>query len=211
MKIFWFLPSQDDSRYLGAAKNARPSEHHYLSQIARAVDELGYEGVLIPTGRTCEDSWIVASSLVALTQRLKFLIALRPGVISPAAAARMASTLDRFSNGRLLLNIVVGGDSAELAGDGIFQAHDERYQHAEEFLHIWRKLLAGETVDFEGKHTRIEGGRMVFPPAQKPHPPLFFGGSSPARKKPAEPWTMACACTSSCAKPTRKPGQRPKT
>lgn len=130
MKIFWFLPTQGDARHLGSAKHARPSDQQYLSQIARAVDELGYEGVLIPTGRTCEDAWIVASSLVALTKRLKFLVALRPGLLNPAAAARMASTLDRFSNGRLLLNVVVGGDSAELAGDGIFQAHDDRYQYA---------------------------------------------------------------------------------
>jgi alkanesulfonate monooxygenase len=180
MKIFWFLPTQGDGRYLGAAKHARPADQQYLSQIARAVDELGYEGVLIPTGRTCEDAWIVASSLVALTKRLKFLVALRPGLLTPAAAARMASTLDRFSDGRLLLNVVVGGDSAELAGDGIFQSHDERYEYAEEFLHVWRELLAGNNVDFEGKHTRIEGGKLLFPPVQKPHPPLYFGGSSAA-------------------------------
>lgn len=180
MKIFWFLPTQGDGRYLGASKHARPADQQYLTQIARAVDELGYEGVLIPTGRTCEDAWIVASSLVALTKRLKFLVALRPGVLTPAGAARMTSTLDRFSEGRLLLNVVVGGDSAELAGDGIFQSHDDRYQYAEEFLHIWRELLAGKTVDFEGKHTKVEGGKLLFPPVQKPHPPLYFGGSSDA-------------------------------
>ncbi|WAK02386.1 FMNH2-dependent alkanesulfonate monooxygenase [Methylobacter sp. YRD-M1] len=180
MKIFWFLPTQGDGRYLGSAVNARPANHHYLTQIARAADELGYEGVLIPTGRTCEDAWIVASSLVSATNRLKFLVALRPGVLSPAAAARMTSTLDRFSDGRLLLNVVVGGDATELAGDGIFQSHDDRYEHAEEFLHIWRELLEGRKVDFQGKHTRIEGGRLLFPSVQKPHPPLYFGGSSPA-------------------------------
>ncbi|MDD1615100.1 MAG: alkanesulfonate monooxygenase [Methylococcaceae bacterium NSP1-2] len=180
MKIFWFLPTQGDGRYLGTALGARPSNHHYLTQIARAADELGYEGVLIPTGRTCEDAWIVASSLVSATTRLKFLVALRPGLLSPSAAARMASTLDRFSEGRLLLNVVVGGDAKDLAADGIFQSHDDRYEYAEEFLQVWKELLTGDEVNFQGDHIKIEAGRLLFPPVQKPHPPLYFGGSSPA-------------------------------
>ena len=179
MKIFWFLPTHGDGRYLGTSKQARPVNHHYLTQIARAADELGYEGVLIPTGKTCEDSWVVASSLVTATQRLKFLVAIRPGVISPAGAARMTATLDRFSQGRLLINIVVGGDATQLAGDGIYLSHDERYDDAEEFFHIWRELLKGEEdVTFEGKHHKIDAGRLLLPSIQKPNPPLYFGGSS---------------------------------
>jgi len=179
MNIFWFLPTHGDGRYLGTSKNARPVNHHYLTQIARAADELGYEGVLIPTGKTCEDAWIVASSLISATNRLKFLVALRPGVISPAAAARMTATLDRFSQGRLLINIVVGGDVAQLAGDGIYLPHDERYDDAEEFFHIWRELLKGDVdVTLDGKYHKIDKGRLLFPALQKPHPPLYFGGSS---------------------------------
>jgi alkanesulfonate monooxygenase len=180
MKIFWFLPTQGDGRYLGSASGARPSNHHYLTQVARAADELGYEGVLVPTGRTYEDAWIVASSLISATKRLKFLVALRPGLLTPSAAARMAASLDRFSDGRLLLNVVVGGDAKDLAADGIFQEHDERYEYAEEFLNVWKELLQGGKVNFQGEHTKIEGGHLLFPPIQKPYPPLYFGGSSPA-------------------------------
>ena len=180
MKIFWFLPTQGDGRYLGTALGARPSNHHYLTQVARAADELGFEGVLIPTGRTCEDAWIVASSLIPATSRLKFLVALRPGLLTPSAAARMAASLDRFSEGRLLLNVVVGGDVKDLAADGIFQEHDERYEYAEEFLDIWKQLLKGGEVNFQGEHLQIENGQLLFPPIQKPHPPLYFGGSSSA-------------------------------
>lgn len=183
MKVFWFLPTHGDGRYIGTSKNARPVNHHYLTQIARAADELGYEGALIPTGKTCEDAWIVASSLVSATDRLKFLVALRPGVITPAAAARMTATLDRFSEGRLLINVVVGGDAAQLAGDGIYLPHDERYDDAEEFFHIWRELLKGEEVTLNGKYHKIDSGRLLFPSVQKPHPPLYFGGSSPAAHK----------------------------
>ena len=77
MKIFWFIPTHGDSRYLGTAEGARQLTHDYLKQVAQAADSLGYEGVLIPTGRSCEDPWVVAASLLPVTQRLKFLIAMR--------------------------------------------------------------------------------------------------------------------------------------
>ncbi|MFA7606016.1 MAG: FMNH2-dependent alkanesulfonate monooxygenase [Rhodocyclaceae bacterium] len=178
MNVFWFLPTHGDGRYLGSAKEARAVDQAYLQQIAQAADNLGYGGVLIPTGRFCEDSWIVAASLIPVTQRLKFLVALRPATISPTVAARQAATLDRLSGGRLLVNIVAGGDADDLAGDGIFLGHDERYEHADEFIEVWKRVLGGETVDFDGKHVRVRGARQLFPPVQQPHPPLFFGGSS---------------------------------
>jgi alkanesulfonate monooxygenase len=180
LNVFWFLPTHGDGRYLGTTHQARSVDLPYLKQIAQAADHLGYGGVLVPTGRSCEDSWIVASSLVAVTRQLKFLVALRPATISPTVAARQAATLDRLSNGRLLVNVVAGGDASDLEADGIFLGHDERYEHADEFLTVWRRLLAGETVDYDGKHIKVKGARQLFPPVQKPHPPLYFGGSSNA-------------------------------
>ena len=178
MKIFWFLPTHGDSRYLGTSHGARTVTHRYLKQVAQAADELGYEGVLIPTGRSCEDSWVVASSLAPLTERLKFLVAIRPGIISPTVSARQAATPDRFSDGRLLINVVTGGDPDEQHGDGSFLSHTERYEVTDEFLRIWRRVAAGETVDFQGKHLRVEGAKALYPSVQRPHPPLWFGGSS---------------------------------
>jgi Luciferase-like monooxygenase len=107
--VLWFLPTHGDGRYLGSEVGARHVTLGYLSQIARAADELGYFGVLLPTGRSCEDSWIVASAMVPLTQKLRFLVAVRPGLSEPSMTARMAATLDRLSNGRLLINVVAGG------------------------------------------------------------------------------------------------------
>ena len=180
MNIFWFLPTHGDGRYLGTAKGARVVDLAYLRQIAQAADSLGYGGVLIPTGKTCEDSWVVASSLIQTTERLRFLVAVRPGLTTPTVAARMAATLDRFSEGRLLVNVVAGGDPYELAGDGLFLGHDERYALTAEFLQVWQGLMAGATVNFHGKYIRVENAKLAFPPAQTPSPPLYFGGSSPA-------------------------------
>lgn len=178
MEVFWFLPTHGDGRYLGTTRGARAVSLPYLTQIAQAADDLGFGGVLIPTGRSCEDPWIVAASLVASTKRLKFLAALRPGVVSPTVAARMAATLDRLSNGRLLLNVVTGGDPDEARGDGLFLSHDERYRAADEFLQIWRRVASGETVDFHGEHLHVEGAKALYPSVQRPHPPLYVGGSS---------------------------------
>ncbi|MBL8562740.1 MAG: FMNH2-dependent alkanesulfonate monooxygenase, partial [Gemmobacter sp.] len=178
--IFWFLPSSGDTRYLGTSDTGRAPSLDYLRDIAVTADRLGYDGLLIPTGASCQDPWVVAASLIHATQRIKLLVALRTSVSGPTVAARQAATLDQALGGRLLLNVVPGGDAAELAADGAFFSHDGRYENADEFLTVWRRLLAGEVVDFAGQHIRVEGARNYHPPVQRPYPPLYFGGSSDA-------------------------------
>lgn len=180
MNVFWFLPTHGDGHLLGTSEGARPVTLPYLKQVAQAADSLGYYGVLIPTGRSCEDSWVVASALVPLTERLRYLVAIRPGIISPTVSARMAATLDRLSAGRLLINVVTGGDPDENRGDGLHLSHSERYEASGEFLHIWRRVLQGEAVDYDGKHLQVQNAKALYPPVQKPYPPLYFGGSSDA-------------------------------
>ncbi|HZA08741.1 LLM class flavin-dependent oxidoreductase, partial [Mycobacterium sp.] len=114
-KYFWFLPTNGDSRSIVGASHA--SSHHtvpqgyrepsrrYLAEVARAADRLGYEGVLTPTGTWCEDAWLTAAALLAETERLKFLVAFRPGLVPPTLAAQQTATLQRFSQGRVLLNV----------------------------------------------------------------------------------------------------------
>ncbi|HWJ78696.1 MAG TPA: FMNH2-dependent alkanesulfonate monooxygenase [Niallia sp.] len=185
MKVFWFIPTGGDSRYLGVTTGGREVNHAYLKQVAQAVDSLGYEGALLPTGQSCEDAWIVASSLIEATKQMKFLVAVRPGIMSPTQAARMTSTFDRISDGRILINVVTGGDPVELAGDGIHLEHHERYELTDEFLTVWRELLEKGQSDFQGKYLHIEEGKQLFPTIQKPHPPLYFGGSSAAGQEVA--------------------------
>ena len=187
LNIFWFLPTQGESRYLGSSKGARVVDHDYLAQIATAADRLGYGGVLIPTGRSCDDAALVAASLIPLTQRLKFLVAIRPSVVSPTVAARQAATLDRLSNGRALFNLVTGGKPDELAAEGVYLNHEERYAAADEFTQVWTRLLEGEEVTLHGKHIQVDQARLDYLPLQQPRPPLYFGGSSaPAHKLAGE-------------------------
>jgi alkanesulfonate monooxygenase len=184
LNVFWFLPTHGDSRYLGTSQGARQVDYDYLKQVAVAADTLGYDGVLLPTGRSCEDAWVTASSLIGATRQLKFLVAIRPGLSTPGLAVRMAATFDRLSKGRLLINVVTGGDQAELEADGLQANHAERYEITDEFLRVWRASLAGEGgdagFDFNGKHLQVKGAKTLYPSLQKPYPPLYFGGSSDA-------------------------------
>lgn len=180
MQLLWFLPTHGDGRYLASAQGGRALTFDYLRQVTEAADSLGYWGMLLPTGRSCEDSWVVGSAVAPFTRRLRLLIALRPGLVSPAVGARMAAALDRVTNGRLLINVVTGGDPVELKADGLWLDHDTRYALTAEFLEVWRRMMRGEATDFAGGHIRVEDARLSFPPVQTPYPPLWFGGSSAA-------------------------------
>ncbi len=180
LDFLWFIPTSGDGSYLGSDDRSRPADPGYFREIAIAADRLGYTGVLIPTGVACEESFVLAGHLAAVTEKLKFLVAIRPGTASPAYYARLASTLDRVSNGRLLLNIVVGGSPQELAGDGIFLPHDERYAHADEFFQVFNQLIETGKANLDGKYIKALNAQLGIPPVQEPRPPLYFGGSSDA-------------------------------
>ena len=154
----------------------REASLDYLTQIAHAADSLGYDGVLTPTGAHCEDAWIVTAALMAQTQRLKFLVAFRPGLVEPVLAAHMASTFQHLSQGRLLLNVVSGGSDAEQRAYGDWLSHDERYERAGEFLDIVRESWTGQELGYTGKHYRVAGAALRQP--LTPVPRVYFGGSS---------------------------------
>lgn len=187
LTFHWFLPTYGDSRYIvggghglpaGAAGGERPASLAYLGQIARSAEQLGFVGALTPTGAWCEDAWLTTAMLTEVTESLKFLVAFRPGLLSPTLGAQMAATFQRHSGGRLLLNVVVGGETHEQRAYGDFESKDERYARCDEFLQIVRSLWRGGPVDFAGRHLRVE--RATIPRVPDPIPPLYFGGSSDA-------------------------------
>ncbi len=115
-----------------------------------------------------------------MTRDLRFLLALRPVTFSVTTNVRMAATLDRLPGARLLVNVVAGGNSTDMRADGNFLTHDARYAQTDEFLNVWKRLFARETVDFDGRYLKVEGARQGFPAVQFPYPPRYFGGFSPA-------------------------------
>jgi alkanesulfonate monooxygenase len=173
----WFLPTYGDSRGLvggghgvatTAADAVRPAEIGHLAQIARAAETVGFEGALTPTGAWCEDAWLTTAMLVAESERLKFLVAFRPGVLSPTLAAQQAATFQRHSQGRLLLNVVTGGEPAEQRAYGDYLGKDDRYVRTGEFLDVVRRLWAGETVTLHGEQIHVDEAALTRVPDPGP-------------------------------------------
>lgn len=120
MEIYWYLTAPDGHQPW-AASGSRQVNYAYFQQVARAVDHLGFTGALLATG--AHDPWILGASLIPYTERMKFLIAIQPGLISPTLLAKMAVTFNQFSKGRVLLN-VVSGDKNTLGAYGMHLDHD---------------------------------------------------------------------------------------
>lgn len=187
VKLHWFLPTYGDSRHIvggghgtpaGAAHSDRDASIDYLASIVRAAESFGFTGALIPTGAWCEDAFVTAALLARETTSLAFLVAFRPGLVSPTLSAQMAATFARHAPGRILLNVVVGGEAHEQRAFGDHLDKDARYERCDEFLDVVRRLWAGETVTKDGTHINVEEASLATLP--NPVPPLYFGGSSPA-------------------------------
>src|SRR5690242_9954231 len=186
LKFHWFLPTNGgDGRQIvggghgtGPESSGRPATVSYLGQVARAAEDQGFEAALTPCGAWCDDAWVSTAMLSQVSERLKFLVAFRPGLTSPFIAAQMAGTFQNLSGGRLALNVVTGGESHEQRMFGDFLDKDGRYARCDEFLTIVRRLWTGEAVTFRGEHLQVE--EAVLAQIPDPLPEIYFGGSSPA-------------------------------
>ncbi|UVE94533.1 LLM class flavin-dependent oxidoreductase [Dietzia sp. B32] len=185
LRFHWFLPTYGDSRNLVAGGHGtfmagdRPATLPYLRQIVAAAEYNGFESLLTPTGAWCEDALITCALLAESSERIKFLVALRPGLMSPTLAAQMAGTFQWQTHGRLLLNVVTGGESREQRAYGDFLDKEGRYARADEFLEVVRRLWSqSEPLTFRGDHLAVVDSVLARRP--DPAPPIFFGGSSAA-------------------------------
>jgi alkanesulfonate monooxygenase len=188
--LHWFLPTSGDGAGVGdgtrtgvRAPGHRAPTLDYLARVARAAEGGGFEGVLTPTGSWCEDAWLTTAALIRETSRLRFLIAFRPGLVTPTLAAQQAATFQRLSGGRAALNVVTGGEELEQRRFGDWLEHDARYARTDEFLSIVRGAFGPRPFDFEGVHFHVEGATVLESPW--PAPMIYFGGASPAAERVA--------------------------
>jgi alkanesulfonate monooxygenase len=196
--LHWYLPTHGDGRTLlqaGAATQSRgvyergdsagtgrAATLDYLAQVARAAEQSGFDAALTPTGTWCDDAWITTAALMSVVDRLRFLVAFRPGSIAPTLAAQQAMTFQRHSGGRLLLNIVTGGDNEEQRRYGDALDKDGRYARTDEFLTILRGAWSGEPFTFHGDHLWVEDAVTL---GSGESPEIYFGGSSDAALRTA--------------------------
>lgn len=183
IKLHWFLPTGGDGRDILPGPDTigrRTPDLDYLTQVALAAEAAGFDAMLTPCGTGCEDAWISTALLVNATRRIRFLVAFRPGLLSPTLAAQMASTYQRMSGGRMLVNIVTGAEPRELHRFGDFADKATRYERTGEFIEIMRRAWSGDPVDFSGAHYTVEGATTRAAP--DPAPEIYFGGASAEAK-----------------------------
>ena len=176
----WFLPTFGASVTFADPATARPATMEYLADVARTAEQSGFTTALVPVGDGCQDAWVVASLLAPQTERLKFLVAVRPGFVAPVVAAKMVATFDLLTRGRMVVNVVTGGFPAELAAEGDFEPHDARYRRTGEFIAVMKRYWTERAFDFEGEFYRVQGGRPFIRTHTSPYPPMYAGGASEA-------------------------------
>ena len=153
----------------------------YVRRFAQAHERADFDRILIGYFSNAADGFIVASYAAFVTQKLGLMLAHRSGFVAPTLAARKLATLDHFSGGRLAVHVISGGDDADQGKDGDFLAHDERYARTDEYVEILRRIWTAEKpVDHEGKYYKFFRSFSDVKPLQKPHLPIYFGGSSDA-------------------------------
>ena len=184
LRFGWFIPTAGDTTAIGDPSADDPPGMEMFERVALAAEEAGFEYALVPVQTACYEAWISCAMIVAKTRRLKMLVAARPGFMSPTLTAKMISTFDQLSQGRICINLIAGGGAAEMGADGCFLDHDERYEVMDETVTLMKRVWTeADPVTHEGKHFRVENARVLPVPYQKPYPEFFLGGMSNAARE----------------------------
>ncbi|HEX6032582.1 MAG TPA: LLM class flavin-dependent oxidoreductase [Tepidiformaceae bacterium] len=183
LEFGWFVPTAGDTSAFGVPGASIPPSLEHFTAVARAAEDAGFEYALVPVQTRCYEAWVACSMISARTERLKMLVAARPGYIQPATMAKMVTTFDQLSGGRICVNLIAGPGGEEEAAEGLFYDHDDRYAVMDETVSIMKRLWTEvEPFDYDGRFFRLESGQIFPKPLQQPHPPFYLGGISPAAK-----------------------------
>jgi alkanesulfonate monooxygenase len=156
-------------------------DRDYIARFAQAHENGGFDRVLVGYFSNAADGFLVTAHAAHATTRLGFLLAHRPGFVAPTVAARKLATLDQFTGGRAAVHIISGGDDQDQQRDGDYLGHDERYARTDEYVDILRQVWTSDRpTDYDGTYYRFRGTYSEVKPVQKPHLPIYFGGSSDA-------------------------------
>jgi alkanesulfonate monooxygenase len=148
-------------------------------RVVRAAEQAGFEYLLIPVGSTCWEAWIAGAFMAARSSKIKPLIAARPGYINPVLLAKMISTFDQMSGGRICVNLIAGQNESEVEAEGIRYPKEERYALMEEEVSILKALWTSRgPVHFKGRFHTLSGAHIRPRPLQQPYPKFYLGGGS---------------------------------
>jgi alkanesulfonate monooxygenase len=151
----------------------------WVRNFTRLHEQWNYDSVLVGYYASAAEGFAIALYAADHTERIKFLIAHRPGSVAPALAARQVATFDQLTQGRMSLHIIAGTSDKDQASEGDFLPKEDRYRRASEYLEVMRRIWTSDSpLSHRGEFYRVEGAFSDIKPYQQPYPPLFFGGSS---------------------------------
>lgn len=177
----WFIPTYGDGPTLTDRESMVPPSNELFARVSNAAERAGFEYLLVPVAAPCWEAWITTAMMIPQTSTIDMLVAARPGVIAPTVMAKMISTFDQLSGGRIRVNLIAGGGERESKADGVYLDHDQRYEFMDETVTLMKQCWANKRpFDFTGKHLKAEKVDVRPKPLQDPHPPFYIGGISPA-------------------------------
>jgi alkanesulfonate monooxygenase len=179
LEFGWYLPTHGDTTAYGVAEAQVPGSPELCDRVVQAAEKAGFEYLLIPVGSTCWEAWIAGAFMAARSSKIKPLIAARPGYINPVLLAKMVSTFDQMSGGRICVNLIAGQNESEVEGEGVRYAKEERYALMEEEVSILKALWTTRgPLNFKGKFHTLSGAHIRPRPLQQPFPKFYLGGGS---------------------------------
>lgn len=178
LSMGWFCPTLGDTSAFGDPTQSIPHSLEHFERVALAAENAGFDYILVPVSPVCWDAWVTSAFLLARTKKIKALVAIKPGFVHPVAQAKMVTTMDQFSGGRVYLNLIAGISEKDALAEGQFASKEERYAQLDEEVRLMKRLWTEEGVKFDGKYYQVDGPRIVPKPTQQPHPPFFLGGGS---------------------------------
>ncbi|MFU2325775.1 LLM class flavin-dependent oxidoreductase [Pseudomonas sp. NFX98] len=178
LSMGWFCPTLGDTTAFGDPSQDIPRSLEHFERVAIAAENAGFDYMLIPVSAICWDAWVVASYLASRTTRLKMLAALKPGYVHPVTQAKMISTFDQMSQGRIYINLIAGVSEKDSYAEGQLAAKEDRYDQLLEEVELMKRLWTEQNVEHNGKYFQVHSPKIIPETVQKPHPPFFLGGGS---------------------------------
>lgn len=163
-------------------RDVRPGRYSYvdhLAHVARAAAVSGFSGVFVPFDPEGGDSWVVSAALAREMPTLAFVTEFPPTFATPVYAAKMSTTFQRFSAGRLGWKLDV---EDHLAGGAAFGDHVEgpdRFVRAAEFLAVVEGIWGQDGFTYRGRFFEVEEGGLRHPLSRYARPPVTLSGDTP--------------------------------
>ena len=179
LEFGWFLPTRGDTLDYAIPQQIPPSPEMF-KRVVKAAEDNGFEYILLPVAAACWDAWLTSAVLTGATEKIKMLVAARPGYINPVLLAKMIATFDQMTKGRISINLIAGQNDVENIAEGVGLSKNDRYEMMMEEVEICKGLWSGTgKLDYDGKFYKLKQAHIGPEIYQKPFPKFYLGGGSP--------------------------------